>query len=92
MPELRSDTAQCPKKAKPAPNRPPSERIGAHSRTPVDGPAGSRRPADILAGLPAHVMDELVEDMAEAVVAILLDRETAETSDSDNESSHLRQI
>ncbi len=46
----------------------------------------------ILAGLPADVMDELVSDLAEAVVAILLDRESAETSDSDDESSHVRQV
>jgi hypothetical protein len=32
-----------------------------------------REPEAILAGLPADVMDELVEDMAEAVVAMLLE-------------------
>jgi len=59
---------------------------------PASTDANTRRSEAILAGLPAHVMDELVNDLAEAVVAILLDRESAETSDSDNESSHLRQI
>ena len=59
---------------------------------PANIDANTRRSEAIFAGLPAQVMDELVSDLAEAVVAILLDRESAETSDSDDESSHLRQI
>jgi len=35
-------------------------------------------------------MDECVADLAEAVVAILLDQESAEMGDSDDEGSHLR--
>ena len=46
----------------------------------------------ILAGLPADVMDELVEDMAEAVVAMLLKQAASEMDDDADESSQLRQI
>ena len=49
-----------------------------------------RQPEAILPGLSAEVMDECVADLAEAVVAILLDQESAETGDSDDEGSHLR--
>ena len=47
-----------------------------------------------IAGLPAHVMDELVADMAEAVVAMLLDKEVLgpDDDDSDDARSNLRQI
>ena len=46
----------------------------------------------ILAGLPAGVMDELVDDMADAVVAVLLRQAAGETGDDADESSHLRQV
>jgi hypothetical protein len=48
-----------------------------------------RRSEAVLAGLPGQVMDELVEDMAEAVVAMLLDRESAEPGESDDASGSL---
>jgi len=51
--------------------------------------AEPRQSGDILAGLPAHVMDECVEDLAEAVAAILLDRESAEPGESDDASGSL---
>ena len=54
--------------------------------------ASTRQPADILAGLPAHVMDELVEDMAEAVVAVLLDQATLAPDDEDDASDDLRKV
>ena len=59
-----------------------------------DGETKTRRSGDALAGLPAHVMDELVEDMAEAVVAVLLDKEVLglDDDDSDDARSNLRQI
>jgi hypothetical protein len=50
-----------------------------------------RQPSDILALLPAPVMDSLVEDLAEAVVAILLHPKTASVNEKD-ESSNLRKI
>ena len=54
--------------------------------------ANTRQAEAILAGLPAHVMDSLVEDMAEAVVAMLL-RQTASNADEcENASSDLRQV
>jgi hypothetical protein len=52
----------------------------------------SRQVEDILAGLPAHVMDSLVADMAEAVVAVLLSERAAEPGESDDESGDLRQV
>ena len=51
-----------------------------------------RSPEAILTGLPADVMDELVEDMAEAVVAMLLSQAAAEPDDSDDASGDLREI
>jgi hypothetical protein len=46
----------------------------------------------ILDGLPAEVMDELVKDLAEAVVAVLLPPASAEPGKEDDESGDLRQI
>jgi len=107
MPEPRRDTTARFPRGKLAPNSAHSSPMPTGQSAGGDGPFDSPRsdrlagPAkvvgtcqlqDVLAGLPAHVMDELVSDLAEAVVAILLDRESAETSDSDDESSHLRQI
>ena len=73
----------------------------AETRGARDGPARSRRLpqrksantrhlADILAGLPPHVMDECVEDLAEAVVAMLLSQAAAEPDEEDDASSDLR--
>ena len=50
----------------------------------------TRRSEAILAGLPAHVMDELVEDLAEAVVAILLSQGTTEPDEDEHASGDLR--
>ena len=63
-------------RAKPGPNRVPVQRA----------------PADILTGLPAHVMDALVDDLAEAVVAMLLSQAAAEPDEEDDASSDLRKI
>jgi hypothetical protein len=52
----------------------------------------TRHTANTLAGLPAHLMDELVEDLAEAVVAMLLSQATAEPDEEDDASSDLRKI
>ena len=49
-------------------------------------------PEAILAGLPAHVMDECVEDMAEAVVAMLLSQAATEPDEEDDASGNLRKI
>ena len=46
----------------------------------------------ILAGLPAHVMDELVEDLADAVVAMLLSQAATEPDEDEHESGNLRKI
>ena len=51
-----------------------------------------RSPETILAGLPAHVMDELVDDLAEAVVAILLSQAATEPGEEDDASGDLRKI
>jgi hypothetical protein len=47
---------------------------------------------EVLAGLPAEVMDGLVEDMAEAVVAMLLRATSAAPGTEDDASRNLRQI
>ena len=57
------------------------------NRVPVQ-----RRTDDLLAGLPAHVMDELVDDMAEAVVAMLLSQAAAQPHEEDDASGDLRQV
>jgi len=46
----------------------------------------------ILAGLPAGVMDELVDDMADAVVAMLLTEAASGSDESDDASGNLRKI
>ena len=53
--------------------------------------ARKRRSEAIVAGLPADVMDELVADMAEAVLAMLSEAAT-EADGCDEESGDLRQI
>ena len=51
-----------------------------------------RSPEAILAGLPADVMDECVEDLAEAVVAMLLSQAAIEPDDDEHESGDLRKV
>lgn len=51
-----------------------------------------REPEAVLAGLPAEVMDGLVEDLAEAVVAMLLPPASAEPGKEGDESSDLREV
>lgn len=46
----------------------------------------------LLAGLPADVMDELVDDMADAVVAMLLKHAATQTDEEDDASGNLRKI
>ena len=48
-----------------------------------------RQAEAILAGLPAHVMDELVSDLAEAVLAVLLSEGAPEPDERDDESGRL---
>ena len=81
---------------------PASDRVAQDEPVPATSAVGAadarknsvsvRQAEAILAGLPAHVMDELVSDLAEAVVAILLDRERGDTGHSDDEGSDLREI
>jgi hypothetical protein len=51
-----------------------------------------REPEAILAGLPAEIMDGLVEDLADAVVAMLLSTAPAEPGKEGDESGDLRQV
>jgi hypothetical protein len=51
-----------------------------------------REPEAVVAGLPAEVMDGLVEDLAEAVVAMLLRPPSAEPGTEDDASRDLRQV
>jgi len=44
----------------------------------------NRRPEAVLAGLPAEVMDAVVKDMADAIVAMLLDQQATESDKSDD--------
>jgi len=47
----------------------------------------------VVAGLPAEVMDGLVGDMADAIVAMLLDQQATESNESDDaEGSDLRPV
>lgn len=47
---------------------------------------------DVIAGLPPDVMASLVQDMAQAIVAMLLDQSVSESDECDVESSDLRQV
>ncbi len=91
------------KQPNPGPNCPLIGRMPATARLVGEEPArshrvphreraGTRQPADILAGLPEHVMDELVDDLAEAVVAILLSQAASDASEKDDASGDLREI
>jgi hypothetical protein len=51
-----------------------------------------RSPEAIPAGLPADVMDECVEDLAEAVVAMLLSQAAIEPDEDEHASGHLRKV
>ncbi|MGD0112246.1 MAG: hypothetical protein ABSD48_10295 [Armatimonadota bacterium] len=52
-----------------------------------------KRPGEaILAGLPADAIDSCVDDMAEAVVAILLTEAPTRADESDDASGDLREI
>ena len=76
MAELGQDGLPGAKHAESGPNRAPVQRHTDH----------------LLAGLPAHVMDELVDDMAEAVVVMLLSQAAAQPDEEDDASGDLRQI
>jgi len=52
--------------------------------------ANTRPSEAILAGLPAQVMDELVSDLADAVVAILLSQTATDADEKDDASGSLR--
>jgi hypothetical protein len=107
MPEPRRGTTARASRGKPAPNSPhlssmPTGR-SAGGNGPFDSPR-SDRPAgparvvrtcqlqDVLAGLPADVMDELVADLAEAVVATLLSQAAIDADEEDDASGDLREI
>jgi len=108
MPEPRSHSLDCPERRKVASghgedtsggervpgNKPVPPPLPARAADSSKNSASIRQPEAILAGLPAPVMDELVEDMAEAVVAMLLDKEVLgpDDDDSDDARSNLRQI
>jgi len=106
MPETRSHGLECPGRRNAASahaeDTPADERVARDK--PVPAPSGARavgtrknsvstrQPEAILAGLPAHVMDELVEDLAEAVVAVLLSQAAAEPDEGEHASGDLRQV
>ena len=107
MPEPRRDTTARFPRGKLAPNSAHSSPMPTGQSAGGDGPFDSPRsdrlagPAkvvgtcqlqDVLAGLPAHVMDELVEDLAEAVVAVLLSQAAAEPDEGEHASGDLRQV
>jgi hypothetical protein len=57
------------------------------------GVAEDRHPPEaVVPGLPADVMDECVEDLAEAVVAILLSQAAVEPDDDEHASGDLRKV
>ena len=70
------------------------QRRSGAPKAAVCGPKDAfvRSPETILAGLPAHVMDELVEDLAEAVVAMLLSQTAIESDEDEHASSDLRKV
>lgn len=103
MPERWQSTMGDGKRPRLGPNcrpaglRPAGTRVAGKeparsSRLPRRKSANPRHPADILAGLPQHVMDELVEDMAEAVVAMLLSQTAIESDEDEHASGDLRKI
>jgi len=57
---------------------------------PANIDANTRRSEAIFAGLPAQVMDELVSDLADAVVAILLSQAATDADEKDDASGDLR--
>ena len=100
MPEQGQHTSGRGRQAKSGPNCPrvgrvPPDRRGAAGEPgrfrhlPHGKSANTRCPGAILAGLPAHVMDECVEDMAEAVVGMLLSQATTEANERDDASGGL---
>lgn len=104
MPEPRSHSLDCPGRQNGASahevGTSPGQRVARDK--PVPAPSAARaadagknsvsiRQAEaILAGLPAHVMDELVEDLADAVVAILLSQTATDADEKDDASGSLR--
>ncbi len=103
MPEPGKSTRDRGKKPNPGANCPLIGRMPAAARLTREEPArshrlphresaGTRQPADILAGLPADVMDELVDDLADAVVATLLSQGTTDPGKEDDASGDLRTI
>jgi len=79
-----------------APNQPaPGSPYTPRSNPPCGRSSTSerkRRIDQIVAGLPAHVMDELVQDLAEAVVAMLQSQAAAQSDEHDDASGNLREI
>ena len=106
MPEPRSHSLDCPERRKVASghgedtsggervpgNKPVPPPLPARAADSSKNSASIRQPEAILAGLPAPVMDELVEDLAEAVVAMLLNQTPAKPGEEDDASSDLRTI
>ena len=103
MPEPNSHSLDCPERRKAASNRREDTSAGEYvaGNKPVPAPSAARvagphknsanisRVEAILAGLPAHVMDELVEDLAEAVVAMLLSQAATEPNEDDDANGNL---
>jgi len=71
-------------------NKPVPSPSAARAAGPRKNSVSIRQPDAILAGLPAHVMDELVEDLADAVVAILLSQAATDADEKDDASGSLR--
>ena len=79
---IRVPFLQGPRVPRPSP--------AASAPDPLSAVAARRRRAEqIMAGLPADVMDSLVDDMAEAVVAMLLSQAVIEANEGDDAGSDL---
>lgn len=85
-------SAKRPISQRVARNKPVPAPFAAQAAGSLRSISSTRQPAVILAGLPAHVMDELVDDLAEAVVAMLLSQAAMEPGEDDDEGSNLRQV
>jgi hypothetical protein len=82
-----SDRGECPAPRAAAPKAVVCRGAGK-GRTAAD----RRQLEQTIAGLPAHVMDELVADLAEAVVAMLLSQESQASDEGNDAGGDLRSV
>jgi hypothetical protein len=93
MPEPRPHGFDCPggrNTASAHGDEPVSALSAARAADGGKNSVSIRQAEAILAGLPAPVMDELVEDLAEAVAAILLSQAATDADEKDDASGSLR--